>query len=81
LVISREWCFLNPWKGERNGVNSEFPIDGALTVLEDLVLRQRGDPLLEVAVADGEDGPLLVQERHPGRQHGHLVLQGNTIET
>lgn len=46
-----------------------------MSVLEKLVLRQSRDPLLEVAVADGEDRPLLIQEGHPRRQHGHLVLQ------
>ena len=49
-----------------------------LTILEDLVLRKRRDPLLEVAVADGQDRPLLIQKRHPRREHGHLVLQSNS---
>ena len=48
-----------------------------LTILEDLVLCKRRDPLLEVAVADGQDRPLLIQKRHPRREHGHLVLQSN----
>ena len=47
----------------------------ALTILEDLVLSKSCDPLLEVAIADGQYGPLLIQKCHAGRQHGHLVLQ------
>uniref|UniRef100_A0A0A8YU52 Uncharacterized protein n=1 Tax=Arundo donax TaxID=35708 RepID=A0A0A8YU52_ARUDO len=47
-----------------------------MSILEDLVLRQSCDPLLEVAVADGQYRPLLIQKCHPRRQYGHLVLQG-----
>ena len=49
-----------------------------LTILEDLVLSKRRDPLLEVAVPDGQDRPLLIQKCHPRREHGHLVLQSNS---
>lgn len=52
-----------------------------LTVLENLVLGKSCDPLLEVAVADAQYGPLLVQKRHARGQHRHLVLQAGAEQT
>jgi hypothetical protein len=53
----------------------KYSMPRTLTVLENLVLSKSCDPLLEVAVADGQYGPLLIQKCHARRQHGHLVLQ------
>jgi hypothetical protein len=50
LIISTEWSDLNS--------------DSIHTILEDLVLGERRDSLLEVAVADGEQRSLVVEEGH-----------------
>lgn len=47
----------------------------AVTIFEDLVLRERGDPLLEVAVPQRQQRALVVEERHARGQRRHLRLQ------
>jgi len=47
----------------------------AVTIFEDLVLRERGDSLLEVAVPQRQQRALVVEERHARRQSRHLRLQ------
>jgi hypothetical protein len=50
----------------------------AVTIFEDLVLRERGDSLLEVAVPQRQQRALVVEERHARGQCRHLRLRKAT---
>ena len=47
----------------------------AVTIFEDLVLRERGDSLLEVAGPQRQQRALVVEERHARGQCRHLRLR------
>ena len=49
----------------------------AVTIFEDLVLRERGDPLLEVAVPQRQQRALVVEEGNARGQRRHLRLRNN----
>lgn len=50
----------------------------AVTIFEDLVLRERRDALLEVAVPQRQQRALVVEECHARGQCRHLRLLGST---
>jgi hypothetical protein len=57
----------------------------AVTIFEDLVLRERRDPLPQVAVPQRQQRALVVEERHARGQRRHLrlhtfVRSGNGIQ-
>lgn len=45
-----------------------------LTIFKNPVLCQSSNPLLEMAVAGGENRPLVIQERNSRRQRGYFSL-------
>ena len=51
----------------------------AVTIFEDLVLRERRDALLEVAIPQRQQRALVVEECHARGQCRHLRLLGSTV--